>query len=83
MSQTLHSFRKNALEEVRASLTEYKTRQYIDLRVFYKADNDEFRPSKKGLTLSPELLPELEEALSRYLKKGDYILRKPRKTLFS
>ena len=50
---------------MRASLTEYKGKQYIDLRVFYKADNDEFRPSKKGLTLSPELLPELEEALHK------------------
>jgi hypothetical protein len=65
MTQTLHSFPKNALEEVRASLTEFKGKQYIDLRVFYKADDDEFRPTKKGLTLAPDLLPELEEALHK------------------
>ena len=67
-TQTLHSFPKNALEEVRASLTEYKGKQYIDLRVFYKADNDEMRPTKKGLTLSPELLPELEQAIQKLIE---------------
>ena len=65
MSKTLHSFPKNTLEEVRASLTEFKGRQYIDLRVFYKADDDEFRPTKKGLTLALELIPELEEAVKK------------------
>jgi hypothetical protein len=65
MSQTLHSFSKNALEEVRASLTQYKGKQYVDLRVYYKAEDDEFRPTKKGLTLAPDLLPELEQALQK------------------
>jgi hypothetical protein len=64
-NQTLHSFSKNSLEEVRASLTEYKGKQYIDLRVFYKADDEEFRPTKKGLTLALELIPELEEAVKK------------------
>lgn len=40
-------------------------RPHIDLRVFYEADDDEFRPTKKGLTLSPELLPELEQAVHK------------------
>lgn len=72
MSQTIFSFPKNSLEEVRASLTEFKGRQYIDLRVFYKAEDDEFRPTKKGLTLSPELIPELEEALHKLKEAVGY-----------
>jgi hypothetical protein len=64
MSQLIHNFNKNVLEEVRVSLEEYKGNRYIDLRVYFKAD-DEFKPSKKGLTLSPDLLPELEQAVQK------------------
>lgn len=89
MSQILYSFPKNAMEEVRASLTDYKGKKYIDLRVFYKGDHDEMKPSKKGLTLAPELIFELENALQKVkdaasedkemiLQKGDYDIYKYR-----
>ena len=89
MSQILYSFPKNAMEEVRASLTEYKGKQYIDLRVFYKDDSNELKPSKKGLTLAPELIFELEKAVQKLedavsedkemiLQKGDYDIYKYR-----
>jgi len=61
----VHSFPKNPLEEVRASLTVFKGKKYVDLRIYYKGDDGEFHPSKKGLTLSIELFPELEEAVKR------------------
>jgi hypothetical protein len=40
----------------------------LDLRVFYKADEGEYKPSKKGLTIAPELLKDLEEAVKRLRK---------------
>ena len=61
----VHSFPKNPLEEVRSSLTVFKGKQYVDLRVYYKGEDGEFRPSKKGLTISLDLFPELEEAVSK------------------
>lgn len=63
--QLVHSFPKNPLEEVRASISVYKGKQYVDLRVYYKGDDGEFRPSKKGLTLSLDLFPELEQAVGK------------------
>lgn len=63
--QLVHSFPKNPLEEVRASLTEFKGKQYVDLRIYYRGDDGEFHPSKKGLTLSLDLFPELEEAVQK------------------
>jgi len=63
--KTVYSFEKNALEEVRASLSTFRGKQYLDLRVYYKADDGEYKPTKKGLTLSPDLLGELEEAIKR------------------
>lgn len=61
----VHSFPKNPLEEVRASLTVFKGKRYVDLRIYYKGDDEEYRPSKKGLTVALELFPELEEAVRR------------------
>ncbi|MGV8074932.1 MAG: transcriptional coactivator p15/PC4 family protein [Syntrophobacteraceae bacterium] len=64
-AQVVHSFPKNPLEEVRASLTVYKGKQYVDLRIYYRGDDGEFHPSKKGLTVSLDLFPELEEAVQK------------------
>ncbi len=63
--QVVHSFPKNPLEEVRASVSVYKGKQYVDLRIYYKGDDGEFHPSKKGLTLSLDLFSELEEAVEK------------------
>ncbi len=64
-AQIVHTFPKNPLEEVRASLTVYKGKQYVDLRIYYKGDDGEYHPSKKGLTLSLDLFPDLEEAVQK------------------
>lgn len=64
-AQVVHSFPKNPLEEVRASLTTFKRKQYVDLRIYYKGDDGEYHPSKKGLTISLDLLPDLEEAVRK------------------
>ena len=64
-AQLIHSFPKNPLEEIRISLTVYKKKQYLDLRVYYKGDDGEYHPSKKGLTLSLDLMSDLEEAVRK------------------
>ncbi|MBP8645295.1 MAG: transcriptional coactivator p15/PC4 family protein [Syntrophobacteraceae bacterium] len=64
-NETVYSFPKNPLEEVRAGVTVFRGKQYVDLRIYYKGDDGEFHPSKKGLTLSIELFPELEEAVKK------------------
>ncbi len=64
-SQLIHTFPKNPLEEIRVSLTVFKKKQYLDLRVYYKGDDGEFHPSRKGLTLSLDLVPDLEEAMRK------------------
>lgn len=57
---------KNTLDEVRVSLSEYKGHHYLDIRVFTELDGKpEKGPTKKGITLRPELLGELREALAK------------------
>ena len=67
----VHEFEKNSMERVGASLSTYRGHQYIDLRVFYEADGGEWRATKKGLTVRPEQLPELEEAAQGLLAAAD------------
>ncbi len=64
-AQVVYTFPKNPLEEVRASITVFKGKQYVDLRIYYKGDDGEFYPSKKGLTLSLDLFSELEVAVQK------------------
>lgn len=61
----IHSFMKNALEEVRVSVSTFKGKKYVDFRVYYQDDSGEYKPSKKGIAISPELLPELENAIGK------------------
>jgi len=64
MAEVLHQFAKNATEEVRASLTEYKGHKLIDLRIYYEPDDSpEKRPTKKGITIDVGLYPELKKAM--------------------
>jgi len=64
MSQVLHQFAKNATEEIRASLTEYKGHKLIDLRIYYEPqDGEDWRPTKKGITIDVGLYPELKKAM--------------------
>lgn len=64
-NRLIHSFAKNALEEIRVSINIFRGKEYIDIRTYYKGDDGEFHPSKKGVTMSPELLPDLVEAVQK------------------
>jgi len=66
-------FKKNALEEVRTEISEYKGEQYINIRIWYDASENgqpEFRPSQKGITLNISLYDDLKDAV---LKAGKEI----------
>lgn len=63
-STVVASFSKNSSEEVRAQLTSYRGYDLIDLRVWaLRGEGLEGIATRKGLTLSIELLPELKKAV--------------------
>lgn len=66
-SQIIHEFMKNATEKVRVDFSEFKGMDLISVRVFYNADEagDDWRPTKKGITLRSDLLPELKKAVDK------------------
>ena len=68
------SFPKNNREEVRVTLSKYKGYDLVGVRQWFRNENDEPRPSKSGVTIRVELLPELlqliQQAKDTAVEKG-------------
>lgn len=59
------SFPKNNREEVRVSLSKFKGYDLVGVRQWYRNENDDPRPSKSGITIRVDLLPELLELIQK------------------
>lgn len=70
--ELIMSFSKNSLEEVRIAIQEYRRRQYLSLWIWFKNDEDNWQPSKRGLNLPLDLLPELKKAIDTALAKIEF-----------
>jgi Transcriptional Coactivator p15 (PC4) len=65
-SRVVHSGLKNSAgEEIRTSVSTFKRRPYVDLRIYFTDDAGEKHPTKKGIRIAVEQLAELEEAVRR------------------
>ncbi len=56
---------RNSRETIRVSLDEFRGRQTIDLRCWWRDDGGNLRPGKGGLTLGIRHLPALASSLGR------------------
>jgi len=55
---------KNSMERIQFSIEEYRGKTYADIRTYYlDTTSDEWRPSKKGLAISPALWSEFTERI--------------------
>jgi hypothetical protein len=58
---------KSERDEVRVRETEFKGKQYIDIRIFSKNQTGDFVPTKKGITLNREKMHELMTEMTKIL----------------
>ena len=63
--KVLHEFKRNAEETLRVSLSNFKGRTYVDFRLFYEDANGELAPTKKGVTITPELWDEFRAGVAK------------------
>lgn len=56
---------KKDTEAIRVARRRYEGHEYIDIRSYYLAEVGDFRPTKKGVTLPLNLLPELVSSLEK------------------
>ena len=67
----VYSFAKNSREEVRASLDEWGGHQLAHLRVWVDGPDDQPQPTKKGLSVRVEQLPELRRAVEKLIAASE------------
>ena len=58
----VHVISKNANQEIRISINEFRGVSFIDIRLFFKTE-DGFAPTKKGVTIPTSLYPELAQGI--------------------
>jgi hypothetical protein len=64
MSEPIAIIPKNNIDEIRVLWSEYKGHRYLDIRVYTEIDgNTDKVPTKKGVTLRPDLIADLIRAL--------------------
>lgn len=49
-------------------LSDFRGKKYLDIRKWYEDDEGEWKPTRKGLTLPLENVPELVKELQRFAK---------------
>jgi hypothetical protein len=67
MEKTVSVIPKSGTEEVRVDLSEYRGHDLVSIRIYanYDSADEPKRPTKKGVTLKVEKLPELIAALQQ------------------
>ena len=64
----ISQFHKNSIELVKINLSEWKSKLYVDVRIWLLKDpakSGSAVPTKKGIRLSTDPLPKLIDALSK------------------
>ncbi len=66
MSKLLGGVDKNSRERIEVRACEYQGHPYIDIRTYWRSGEEEdWKPSKKGVTLRPALVAELIALLQK------------------
>lgn len=67
----------NSNERIRVALRSFQETQFLDIRKFYKSgESGEWFPTRKGLAIPLDLIPQLKDALIKVLEEvGDWSVR--------
>ncbi len=61
---------RSATEQLQIAINSYKGKSYLDLRIFYTTDDGiNWNPTKKGVTVAPENLELLKEAIEEAMQE--------------
>jgi len=66
-NELVYRFSRNENEDISFSVREFKERLYCDIRIFFKASDNEWHPTKKGITFRIDLLPEVQKGISKLI----------------
>jgi hypothetical protein len=64
-------FQKNSRELLRVASSEYNGHSFIDIRVWTNGKDGGTLPTKKGVAIHPDLLPQLIELLTKAARTNE------------
>ena len=68
----IYTFPRGPGEEIQAAIRKYKNRYFVDVRLWYMSKTENMLlPTKKGVAIAVEQLPELRKAVDRLSKAVD------------
>ena len=61
----IKDIQKNKTQIIRVEISEYKEKKYLNIRTWYKVDenDEEYKPSNKGIAINIEKYNELKDAI--------------------
>lgn len=69
-AKILATIPRNATEQLQISINSYKEKKYLDLRIYYTTDDGgTWLPTKKGVTVSPDNLMTLKDAVEQAMQE--------------
>lgn len=69
-AKLLAAIERSDTEQLQISISEYKGKSYLNMRIFYTTDDGAtWLPTKKGVTFTPDQLDLLEEAIQEARKE--------------
>ena len=69
-AKILATIERSDTEQLQISISEYKGRSYLNMRIFYTTDDGAtWLPTKKGVTFAPEQIDLLEETIKEAKKE--------------
>lgn len=67
MEKTVKDIEKGQ-DLIRVELSEFKGNQYIGARMYYMDDKGDWKPTRKGLTLTPDVMVQVRDAINEALE---------------
>ena len=77
MNEIIGEMEKGWNEKLIFSVSEFKGKKYANIRIYYEDDEGEWKPTKKGITVSLDTFAEFKEnieTLETYLKDNDMLV---------
>ncbi len=66
MDELVAVINRGQTQQIQFRVNEFKGSNYIDIRTYYFDENsEEFKPTRKGISIPVELYEELKEALAK------------------
>jgi len=66
--QVIYEFRKNTVEKCIIEFSKFRGRELIALRVYCRADDNDWMPTQKGISMSIDRIVDLKKGIDKAYK---------------